>query len=303
MRLLSLLTFLSVCAVAQGQAQQLPPSHQKAPEGRSGAPSPNPGKEAKSPSEPAGQWGSYFDRVNDKPASIAVDLSLRAQAPMSSRPQLLLVSVNLQSPKPNGLSDNVEFKALAALEDDLVKSLRAACGAVQAGRVTTDGRREFYFYGTDDKSFRAAVSAAMRRFSTYKFDMGSRADPGWGQYLNTLYPSEETSQRMQNMSLLGTLLDRGDTLRPVRDVHHWIYFRAPGDRQRFAAKARTLNYRITKETEDKRLERAFGLHITRDQSVTPDQIDAAVIELFRLAKEVDAKYDGWEARVVAPSKR
>src|SRR5262245_18819762 len=83
-----------------------------------------------------GRWASYFANVNDKLASIALDLDLRGQAPVNGKPHLLWVWVDLRSPKPNGLSDSGEFDALAAIEDKLVQALSSACHAVEAGRIT-----------------------------------------------------------------------------------------------------------------------------------------------------------------------
>jgi hypothetical protein len=60
-----------------------------------------------------------------------------------------------------------------------------------------------------------------------------------------------------------------------------------------------LGYKIGPETDGPH-DRPFGLVIARHQSVTPDQIDGAVIELYRLAKQAGAEYDGWEAAVVKP---
>jgi uncharacterized protein (TIGR01619 family) len=243
-------------------------------------------------------WKSYFANVNDKLASIALNLSLRASAPMPDRPELLWVWVYLRTPKPNGLSDNSEFQTLAAIEDELEKHIGVACEAIEAGRITSDGHREFYFYGANDKRFRSAVSEAMGRFKQYKFDLGSQKDLEWKQYLNVLYPSDEGLEKMKNQDVLGALMKEGDTLTPVRDVHHWIYFRSREDREWFASKVRELGYKIEHESEKPGAQHPFGLQITRDQSVTPDQIDDAVIELFRLAKQANADYDGWEAQVI-----
>jgi regulator of RNase E activity RraB len=247
------------------------------------------------------RWNFFFVNVNDRLASIALDLSLRGQAPMTSKAQLLWVWVYLRSPKPDGLSDKVEFETLAAIEDDLSTGLGTACLAIEAGRITTAGRREFYFYGADDRGLRDAVFAVMRKFEGYQFETGSKADPQWRQYLDVLYPSDEDFQRMRNMDVLNALIAAGDTLQPVRDVRHWLYFRAAADRQWFTDKVGAIGYNVVGETEGSNDGRTFGLIIARDQSVTPDQIDATVIELFRLAREVDAAYDGWEAEVVAAS--
>jgi uncharacterized protein (TIGR01619 family) len=243
-------------------------------------------------------WGSYFANVNGKLASIALNIGLHSLAPMSDRPQLLWVWVYFHAPKTNGLSDNSEFPTLSAIEDELVNRIGSACNALEAGRITSDGHREFYFYGATDKGFKAAVTKAMVRFKSYTFDLGSQDDHTWNQYLNVLYPNEEDLQKMKNQDVLGVLMKHGDTLTAVRDVHHWVYFHSRDDRQWFAEKAREFGYAIEHESENAGEEHPFGLQITRDQSVTPEEIDQAVIELFRLAKQVDADYDGWEAQVI-----
>jgi Family of unknown function (DUF695)/Regulator of ribonuclease activity B len=247
-------------------------------------------------------WGHYFTNANGALASVALDRSLRPKAPMASRPHLLWVKIQLRSPKPNGLSEQVEQQALGDIEDQLRSGLRAAGRGVEAGRITTAGHRELYFYGADDSGFRDAVAAVMQRFNAYKFEMGSKADPEWRQYLDTLYPAGEDFQRMSNMDVLNGLLDAGDTLRPAREVRHWIYFGSQADRQSFAGKVTAFGYKIGSETEGPQ-DRPFGLVIARDQSVTPDQIDGAVIELYRLAKQAGAEYGGWEAAVVKPKAR
>jgi uncharacterized protein (TIGR01619 family) len=251
-----------------------------------------------------GRWASYFANVNDKLASIALDLDLRGQAPVKSKLHLLWVWVYLRSPKPNGLSDNREFDALAAIEDKLVQALGSACHAVQAGRITSNGRRVFYFYGADGINFDASVSLVLNDFPQYRYDSGSQDDPQWTHYLNVLYPSEEDFEKIKNSDVLAALMKHGDTLGAVRDVHHWIYFNTVAQRQHYALKAKELGYKIEGETEREGGQpHPFGLQITRDQGVTPAQIDSAVIELFRLAKQFDADYDGWEAAVVPSPKK
>jgi uncharacterized protein (TIGR01619 family) len=246
-------------------------------------------------------WGNYFTTIDGALASVALDRSLRRKAPMANRPHLLWIKVQLRSPKPNGLSDGVELPALSGIEDQLSSQLKAACRAVESGRITTAGRRELYYYGADDAGFQSAVAAVMQQFSAYKLDMGSKADPEWRQYLDVLFPAGEDFQKMSNMDVLGGLLDAGDTLQAVREVRHRIYFGTSADRQQLAAKVKTLGYRIGPEAEGPE-ERPFGLVIARDQSVTPKQIDDAVLELYRLAKQAGAEYDGWEAVLVAPPK-
>src|SRR5437773_9625562 len=118
----------------------------------------------------AAQWKSYFCNVNDKLASIALDLGLRPDVPIRSKPWLLWVWVYMKSPKPNGLSDQGEFGVLSSIEDELANQLGFA-SAVEAGRITTDGRREMYFYGKHSDGFEVAVKSVMKNFKGYKFDL------------------------------------------------------------------------------------------------------------------------------------
>jgi uncharacterized protein (TIGR01619 family) len=244
-------------------------------------------------------WKSYFCNVNSKLASIALNLGLNEEAPIASKPWLLWVWVYLQDPRPDGLADQSEFETIRAMEDELLKRLAPTCQAVEAGRITTDGHREFYFYGESTDGFEAAIRAVMSSFSSYKFDFGKQHEPDWNQYRNVLYPREESMQRIKNMDVLEVMVKHGDTLESVRDVHHWVYFRSSNDRRLFGEQVRQLGYKVENESEDLTEDFPYGVQITRDQSVTPAKINDAVLELFRLAKELDGEYDGWEAQVIA----
>jgi len=251
----------------------------------------------------AGNWESYFCNVNGKLSSIALDLGLDENAPMPDKPWLLWVWIHLQSPRPDGLSAREEFPTISAIGDELTRQIEENCAGIYAGRITGDGRRELYFYGSDRKNFKRAVTAAMAGFPSYRFDFDAEKEPDWNQYFNVLFPCDEDMQRIANRDVLDVLEEKGDTLEPVRDVHHWIYFKTLEDREWYASAVRNLGYTIEVETmavENKpgKAERPYCLVITRDQTVTPDKIDDAVLELFRLARQVDADYDGWETQVI-----
>jgi uncharacterized protein (TIGR01619 family) len=250
----------------------------------------------------AQDWKFYLCKVNDQVASIAFDVALYADAPMAAKPWLLWVWVYLRSPRPDGLSDGVELTSISAIEGALAASIGSAFEAVEAGRITTDGRREFYFYGAHDRDFDSLVRKAMGQFGEYRFELGQRKDADWDHYFNVLFPSDEEFEKIKNRDVLEVLKSHGDTLIPVRDVRHMLYFRTTEDRKWFAEKAKELGYEICLEDEVKQDEGnsfPFMLSICRDQGITQEQIDDAVIELFRLAQQVSAEYDGWEAQLVA----
>jgi len=242
-------------------------------------------------------WDSYFCNVNDVLASIFLNLELRKIAPDRKKPNLLWVWIYMKSPREDGLSSKDEFDTLSAIEDQLTKVMTHRFDAVFCGRITTDGRREFYYYAPRSEQLEHAVDETLTEFKGYEFDCGSKQDTDWTQYLDVLYPSEENRQRMENRRVLDVLEQKGDTLDRPRDVWHWIYFRTDADREQFLAAVNPLEYRLQSKTDSKDKECPKGICIVRFQSVKSHEIDDAVIELFRLAKTHRGDYDGWETQV------
>jgi hypothetical protein len=105
--------------------------------------------------------------------------------------------VYLNNPRRDGLSDGIELDTLIRIEENLCERLLTSCGAVLAGCITTEGRREFYFYGEHRKPFEAAVNNALVDFEGYRFDTGAQEDSNWNQYTNVLYPSDSDLRRMK----------------------------------------------------------------------------------------------------------
>src|SRR5262245_37851946 len=103
-------------------------------------------------------WNFYLCRVNDKLASIFLNLALGSKAPIRDKKWLLWVWVYLRSPRADGLTDGGEMKVLSQIEEQLTKHLASAYKAVLAGTITTDGRREFYFYGRNNKASDVAIA-------------------------------------------------------------------------------------------------------------------------------------------------
>lgn len=242
-------------------------------------------------------WKPYLCNINGKVASILVNLGLRNSVPLSSKPWLLWVWVYLREPRPDGLSDSKEAPTLYKIEDALTSFLTPECQTTLSGRITTQGRREFYFYGETKDGFRKAVREALNGFVGYKFDAGDQEDPSWNQYLNVLYPSLEDLERIANMDLLDQLVKKGDVLTVPRKVQHWMSFQSEQSRDSFREAAKAAGYGIAGETVTDR-EFPFGISITRVQSVEQKVIDQTVIELLRLCHSFNGDYEGWETPVV-----
>jgi len=247
-------------------------------------------------------WTSYFCRVNDKLASIRLDLGIRSSVPDPVRPWLLWIWVYFKQPRPDGLSSDKEFENLCLLEDALKSALEKRCGAVLSGCVTTDGRREFYFYGSTPERFEETVNQTVGLSHGYKFDCDKQQDAGWTQYLSVLYPSEEQRELIENRKLLDVLREKGDKLELARDVSHWARFENQVDRAAFWNAIEPLGYRIDSEYENPHDEYRFRICIVRRQDMSANAVDDAVIQLFRASKAARGQYDGWECELIAHTK-
>lgn len=170
-------------------------------------------------------------------------------------------------------------------------------GALPCGRITTEGRREFYFYGETREGLARAVHASLSDFREYKFDIGDREDSLWEQYLNVLYPSAQDLERIKNSDLLEVLAAHGDVPGAARDVQHWMYFPSKETRADFRHEACNAGFKVESELHVDG-DRPFGISVIRKQSVEKELINATVVELLRLVERFQGEYDGWETPVI-----
>jgi uncharacterized protein (TIGR01619 family) len=250
----------------------------------------------------AEEWNAYLSYVNNKPASVLIDLGLRAEAPLVSKPWLFWVWVYMNDPRSDGLHDGKEAPRLSAIADALTAEMALNCGAILGGRISTERRWELYFYGEAREEFEQTVSSTLRKFPDYRFDFGNQQDRLWEQYLNVLYPSDEEVQRIKNREVLDVLVERGDVLTVPRQVQHWMYFSSAEARTGFRNLAAIAGFStfVDLNPAQGRSEDGlpFGLRISHRQAIEQALIDKTVIELFRLTRRFAGEYDGWETRVI-----
>jgi len=243
-------------------------------------------------------WDFYFANVNEKPASLFVDLGIHETAPDTEKPWLLWLHVYLSSPREDGLSTSEEAEVLWHIEDTLTSAISGS-DTIPVGRITTDGRREFYFYGSTDNKFPDAVAQSMTLFPNYKYDFGTQCDPQWTQYFELLHPSPRDRQCMINRHVIEQLQKQGDSLMRERTVFHWAYFADDTSRKQFVAAIRNLGFTIKRQdkVEDKTSHFPLSVSFERVDHVDWNSINQITVELFDLANAYSGDYDGWETSV------
>lgn len=238
-------------------------------------------------------WDFYMLRVDDQPASIFVDLALRKVAPLTDRPLMAHVSVAMRAPRPDGLSSQEEYDALGALETSLETLLTSEIGAIYAGRCTTAGNRDFYFYIAGPDAFAAAVARALAGHPHYQYATGHRDDPTWSAYFNFLYPGARDLQRIHNRRVVSVLEHHGDDISVSRWIDHRAYL--PDQGAVDALRAYLVEHHFTIAAEPEADTESIGLDFKRVDR--PAAIDTIVLPLFDLITKIGGNYDGWGCEV------
>lgn len=204
----------------------------------------------------------------------------------------------MNNPREDGLSSNEEFETLSAIEDRLKEFISIKHNSIYAGRLTTDGHRDFYFYMGDTTPLDKTIAEIMAAYPSYKFDFGINEDKLWESYFGFMYPDPKQFQSLQNRRLVDYLKKSGDPLTKPRIVDHWIYFKSDKDRNTFLSRIENLNFSIISKEKDTSLgDLPFTLHISRTDNVDLASVDEYVLNLWQLAEECNGEYDGWETAV------
>lgn len=245
-----------------------------------------------------GEWDFYFSNVDDIIGSFYLNLTLVRSAPQYDKPNLIWVSVNMQNPREDGLSSSEEFPILMEIEDGLVDFVTRDYNSLYAGRLTTNGSRDFYFYSGDKIFHEKAISEAMVAFPSYSFEYGIKEDREWEHYLGFMYPEERQYQSILNRRVIGNLEKGGDPLTKPRPVDHWIYFKSRPDQDAFLSAIEHMKFSIVgKDKPAGSSDYPIQLHISRIDHVDQNSVDEYVIALWDLAKKYNGEYDGWETSV------
>ena len=244
-------------------------------------------------------WEIYVTYVDDKPAVILVDMAVAQIAPIKQQPTLVWLWVSISSADEEGFPSEEEDFKLNEIEDSVTESLDLASSRY-VGRITSDGRREFYFYTDDSDEFRETVTNAMSSFSEYRFEVDESEDTEWSHYHDILYPSPEDFQQIHNQHVITRLHQAGDTLTQPRPVDHYANFRTNDDRDAFVAATQALGYEAASRPDrSDETDFPFAVGLIRVDPVDAETIDRITFELFELAQQHGGEYEGWGSKVVS----
>lgn len=244
-------------------------------------------------------WTFYFSNVNDKLSSIATDLNLINIAPIKGQEYVVYISIKMPNPREDGLSSNEDKDDLWNIEDEIIKVFdNNNLDYTFAGRLTSDGFRDLYFYGDNTILTEELVSSTMNRFPKHQYDFGYKPDKEWSGYFEFLYPQPIQMQSIQNRRVLEQIENNGDDLTKPRAVFHWIYFNTQDELDQFESFTKSLGFKTENKGKTEQPEEfKYVISVSRVDKVGYNEIDTYTLELWEKAHELNGDYDGWETSV------
>lgn len=239
-------------------------------------------------------WNTYMTNIDNKPASFLLDMEPWGNGEYDHFVHLYQLRLVLNEPTEEGLTTNEEASVLYAIEDAIHDALSGHYLFV--GRITTDGRRDFFYY-TDSEDGSELTSLAAKHIASHKYSVGRvEEDRPRSFYEKVLYPDQLHWKRMLNRQLVDKLTELGDDLKKQRPVNHWIYFSSEESCRLFIEKVQKEGFQIEDQNRQHDHDQ-YSLRISRKDEVQLHAINEVTDFLVRAAQECNGDYDGWETQV------
>jgi hypothetical protein len=243
------------------------------------------------------QWIFFPCQIGDRPGSIFYDQGISETLDEVAPRELLKVRAVFKQPRPDGLSSNEEYPALAALEDDL-STLTQQHQCLYVGRITVGGHRQFHIYtpDTDAKRWGQELESLGRRHG-YLLTFDLRHDEEHEGYWNELFPNDDDWQVIEDLRLLDALKQQGDDGTASRQIDHWAFFSSQAATEEFSRWLDQQGYvgTVTEVADGGR----FRVSFSHTGTVQLSEITSHSISLRRKASDLGGEYDGWETLVCA----
>ena len=244
-------------------------------------------------------WSSFFCRIEDKPASIRLNLALKPLAPIKDYGQQICFSVKFMNPDESGFTTREEFEMINAIEDTIIENISSKHNIVFAGAVKTDGRLDLYIYTQSIKGIDNIINSTMQtKFGDYQYVFDIKEDEEWKNYHSFLYPNPFEFQGIKNREVTFQLEQNGDNPEVKRMVDHWIDFKDKSNLKSFIDSAVAKGFEVLSEQQNDHEEFKYSLNIAKENITVLSEVNDYVWELMELAKDNNGVYGGWGCPVV-----
>ncbi len=246
------------------------------------------------------RWQTYATRIKETGAHITVDTSMAALAPDPTRPQLLVVMVEMLEPDEAGLKDQSPRSRLAEIHQAIQQRLTPALSGHYVGSVTREGTVEHYVYVPAGVDCDATVESVERMFPRHSWLAYPQDDPQWESYTDLLLPTPADLERVRNQRVLEHLAALGDNHVRARPVDHFCAFPAHTNAKAFAKAVLAAGFEplLIDPSAQSDPVRRFEVRVRHVDAVSIEAITAVTLRLRGLAGDHFGAYDTWGCPVV-----
>ena len=209
-------------------------------------------------------WDRYLTEVDEKPASIEVNMGLVENTPFRSHPYIGYARILICCPDENGFAPFREYQALKKMEEALEGALGLCEQAIYVGKCVTAGALDLFFYTVQRKNWRKKIAQIMRAFPGYCWESTIAHDPDWVIYEEFLYPAEKGVQSILYRRFLQEYQQRNSLGLPL--MEHWLGFMCDRSRVDFCNEALAWGFTV----EEFVASPATALMLAIKKTVTPE---------------------------------
>ncbi len=241
-------------------------------------------------------WETFPCQMGEHAAWISYDHGLRKELDTLPFANCARFAVTLAHPDDRGFPSGDEFGRLNVIEDQLVEEIPDTAG-IQIGRVTTNGKRYFFFFTSLDKTVIARIAEKLASVHKHEISYVCEPDPERSCYWNDLFPTDNDWQVIQDIRVQESLRNEGDDLSTPRPIEHWVYFKTEADRDRFVS-AVGSKFEACELYETPDSERGiYTAKLKHDGLPDYRSMSSVTILLNNTARDCNGDYDGWETEI------
>lgn len=245
---------------------------------------------------PKPDWGLYPTEIDGTPAWVTAELTY-AEHPDPTRTTFVHVRFPLPDCNDEGLPQEKGLQRIEEIEDEVLPLMEERFKALHVGSMSHAKQRHLFFYVVSDKGLAEALRPFAAMFPDSAPSAMSRPDPTGDLYTQFVLPDDWQTEFIENHRICESLLAEGDNPDTKRPINHLALFTSELGRDRFAAKARELGYRVkpTPDPISDGQEEVYPLEFEHAGTTDPFDLTDRTTVLADEAMEQDGEYQGWEA--------
>lgn len=119
-----------------------------------------------------------------------INKNIENKAPITDKPLLISIQINMMSPDTTGLPKPEEIKTIGDIEESIVNAFLKNDSVILAGWFKAKEQIHFLFYTADATGYENTLKEAMRVSPSYIYSSSIKEDVEWKEYFEMIEQSK-----------------------------------------------------------------------------------------------------------------